>query len=62
MKYQDKHLIDGTAPDSFDLDDDPMYQRFLSRQKQNEIKNQLKQILESDDDKANATVTKAAYF
>lgn len=47
MSYENKHLEDQGAPDGFDSQDCPLYQAYIHKKN---IKQQIKQILENDDD------------
>lgn len=48
MNYKDKHLINQGAPDSFDLDNCPIYQEFLSKCDKDRLKQQMKNELTGD--------------
>ncbi len=50
MNYEDKHLIDDSAPDGLDLDECPVYQEHLKSTCEDLIKEKVKQILESRDE------------
>jgi mevalonate pyrophosphate decarboxylase len=41
---------DQGPPDGFDVEQCPLYQRWVTKQAQNELKQEMKQILEDDDD------------
>lgn len=48
MSYENKHLIDGSAPDDFDLDKCPVYQKYLADLDKARIKEQIKGVVDHE--------------
>ena len=59
--YKDKDYADCGPPDGFDIEQDPVYQRFMSKQAQNRIRQEIKEVMNNDDDQENEGIAETAY-
>lgn len=48
--YKDKNYIDASPPDSFDLDNCPVYQQWLKDQSEASLKQQLADVMGDEND------------